>query len=81
MHITLMPSALGGQERALDPLKLALQAVMNHHVGAGIEIQVLCMIIQCSLSTAEPSLQPCQSSLSLSLCLSLCLCLSLLNKN
>lgn len=25
----------GGQKRALDPLKLELQTIVSHHVGAG----------------------------------------------
>jgi hypothetical protein len=31
---THMPSAGGGQEKALDPLELELQIVVSHHMGA-----------------------------------------------
>jgi hypothetical protein len=33
--IMCMPGSHGGQKRALDPLGLELQTVMNCHVGAG----------------------------------------------
>lgn len=35
-------SALGGQQRALDPLGLELQLAVSHHVGAGDQIWVFC---------------------------------------
>lgn len=39
LHVCLcirhLSGALGGQKRALDPLKLELQMVVSCHVGAG----------------------------------------------
>ena len=34
-------SALEGQKRALDPLKLELQVIVSHHMGAGNQAWLL----------------------------------------
>ena len=43
-----MPTACRGQKRVSDPLELDLRPVVNYHVGAGNQIQVLCKNSKCS---------------------------------
>lgn len=45
---TSVPGAWGVQKRALDPLELELQVVVNHHVLTGKWTQVFCKNSQCS---------------------------------
>jgi hypothetical protein len=43
-----MPGACRSQKRALDPLEMELQAVINRHVGAETKTWVLWQSNQCS---------------------------------
>lgn len=50
-------STLGGQQRALDPLELKLQANGSHHVGAGNQ-KPRSSQDQAVLLITEPSISP-----------------------
>lgn len=52
---TCVSDAKKGQIRAVDPLELELQMVVNCHVASRTGTWVLCKSRKCSL-TAEPSL-------------------------
>jgi hypothetical protein len=56
MHTTCVLGALEGQKRVWDPVKLKLQRIVNHHVGAGNQTQVLCRRKGQVFLTAELSL-------------------------
>lgn len=48
MCTTSLPGALGGQKWVLDTLELESQRVVNHHVSAENQAQVLCESSKCS---------------------------------
>lgn len=57
LSIACMPDDFRGQKRTPDPLKLEVQKVMRHHVGAGTQTRVLSRSSKCSypLRVISPS--------------------------
>lgn len=60
-----MPGAQEGQKKVPDPLDLELQSVLSCHVGAKVQSWVP-LQEQLVLLTAEPTVQPVPTVLSLS---------------
>ena len=51
-----MPGALRDQKRALGPLELELQMIVSHHLGAGNQSWVLCILCMIDWLVSKVSL-------------------------